>query len=173
VRGLVELHGGSIAAASPGEGLGSSFTVRLPLAREGHGSAFDARPAPGDEVKRRVLVVEDNGDHRELLRTLLGANGHEVEVAADGHAGVTHALAFRPEVMLVDIGLPGLDGYEVARRVRAALGRRVALVAVTGYGSSDVRRRALDAGFDEHLTKPVDVDTLRRTIRKVAARAAS
>jgi CheY-like chemotaxis protein len=111
-------------------------------------------------VSRRVLLVEDNPDGRETLKLLLELCGHQVEEAADGRQGVEKALAWAPEVAVVDIGLPGLDGYEVARRLRAALGGRVVLIALTAYGEPEDRRRAFQAGFDIHLTKPADVGEL-------------
>jgi CheY-like chemotaxis protein len=118
-------------------------------------------PSPGRTAcSRRVLVVEDNPDGRAILRTLLRMWGHLVEVAEDGAAGVRKALDWRPEVAVVDIGLPVLDGYEVARRVRAALGRDVFLIALTGYGSPEDRARAFAAGFDAHLTKPARPEEL-------------
>jgi CheY-like chemotaxis protein len=112
----------------------------------------------------RVLVVEDSPDTRESLRVLLQMWGHPVEVAADGLLGVAKALAWRPEAVIVDIGLPGIDGYEVARRLRAASGPAVQLIALTAYGRPEDRAQALQAGFDVHLVKPVEVDTLRRLL---------
>jgi CheY-like chemotaxis protein len=107
-------------------------------------------------VPRRILVVEDNVDAREMLRAQLAQDGHEVHAAADGPTGVDMAAAVLPDVVFIDIGLPGIDGYEVARRIRATeRGRSMLLVALTGYGQADDRRRALDAGCDLHVTKPV------------------
>jgi CheY-like chemotaxis protein len=111
----------------------------------------------------RVLVVEDSPDTRESLR-LLQMWGRQVEVAEDGLLGVAKALAWRPEAVIVDIGLPGIDGYEVARRLRAAFGPAVRLIALTAYGRPEDRAQALQAGFDVHLVKPVEVDTLRRLL---------
>lgn len=111
----------------------------------------------------RVLVVDDNDDIRETLKDLLELCGHEVDVAADGASGVERTLALRPDVALIDIGLPGLDGYQVARKLRAELGpedKRPKLIALTGYGQPGDKQRALDAGFDAHLVKPVDYDDL-------------
>ena len=113
---------------------------------------------------RRVLIVEDNPDSREMLRTVLNVWGHQVEVAADGAQGVRKALDWQPEVAVVDIGLPLLDGYEVARRVRAALHGRIRLIALTGYGTPEDRAQALASGFDVHLTKPADPEELRRLV---------
>jgi two-component system, sensor histidine kinase len=109
----------------------------------------------------RVLVVEDHPDGRESLRLLLGLWGHQVEVAGDGMLGVEKALSWRPDAAIVDINLPLLDGHEVARRIRAELGSEVVLIALTAYGQLEDRERALRAGFDVHLTKPVDVDRLQ------------
>ena len=108
----------------------------------------------------RILMIEDDADAREVLQLALEAEGQAVAVAADGPEGLALAMSTRPEVVLVDLGLPGLDGYEVARQLRDALGNDVRLIAVTGYGRSEDRRRSAAAGFDEHLIKPVDVDAL-------------
>ena len=162
VRNLVELHGGTVTAASDGPGRGSEFVVRLPLGsvRE---KAPAAVPAEGSIVipRLRILVVEDNGDGRAILRTLLEADGHEVYEAADGPSGVETARAVRPDVALIDIGLPGFDGYEVAKRLRDEQGNSIRLIAVTGYGQAEDRRRSCDAGFDVHLVKPVAREQLR------------
>ncbi len=165
VKRLVALHGGAVEARSDGVGKGSSFEVRLPLAA----AAQAASGAPGgarvDAERLRVLVVEDNEDNRDALKLLVEHLGHEVDAVEDGLRGVARALEEHPDIMLVDLGLPGRDGYEVARRVRGALGAGVKLVAVTGYGQPEDRRRAIAAGFDQHLTKPVDYDTLGRVFR--------
>jgi CheY-like chemotaxis protein len=119
-----------------------------------------------------MLVVEDNEDAREMLRTCLQLDGHRVVTAADGMDGLELALKSRPEIALIDIGLPRLDGYEVARRIRRALGSQMTLIALTGYGQSEDRRRATQAGFDTHLVKPVDPDELARVLAAVPPRAA-
>jgi PAS domain S-box-containing protein len=157
-RTLVTMHGGSIEAASEGEGRGSEFTLRLPLAAaevDGHAAEVVAAGSA-----RNILVIEDNADAREMLRVALEIDGHHVEVAEDGVKGVETALRVHPDVALVDIGLPGLDGYEVARRIRRSLGEDVRLVALTGYGQAEDRRRTREAGFDLHLVKPVDPEVL-------------
>lgn len=116
-------------------------------------------------VSRHVLVVEDHEDAREAVRCLLEVQGHRVEVAGDGVEAVAMALESRPEIVLVDIGIPGLDGYEVARRLRATPeGKRMVLVAITGYGQPTDRQRALENGFDAHLVKPVEPDDLYRLL---------
>lgn len=120
-------------------------------------------PSPQNGVRtapRRILIVEDNADSRETQRILLELLGHRVEVAADGTEGVKKALDGRPEVALIDIGLPGLNGYEVAKRIRETLGGRVFLIAQTAYGQHEDRENAFQAGFDVHLVKPVDLDEL-------------
>jgi CheY-like chemotaxis protein len=116
-------------------------------------------------VRRHVLVVEDHADAREAVRCLLEVRGHRVDVAADGPGAIDTALTSRPEIVLVDIGLPGLDGFEVARRIRAtAEGKHMRLVALTGYGDLTDRQRALESGFDAHLVKPIDPDQLYRLL---------
>ncbi len=167
VQSLVDLHGGSVAATSGGLGRGSEFTVRLPLPVERFAEGGAARapaPAPGPGRSRRILLVEDNADARLTLHELLESWGHQVDVAYDGIDGVTKALQSQAELALVDIGLPGLDGYGVAAQLRAQMGENIRLVALTGYGTLDARLRALQAGFDLHLTKPVSPDELARTL---------
>jgi two-component system, sensor histidine kinase len=163
VRRLVEMHGGRVDVRSEGRGHGTEFTVRLPLERAFDEPA-DGGSAPPPATARRVLIVEDNADAREMLRMSLELEGHSVEAAEDGLRGVEMALASRPDVVLVDIGLPRLDGYGVAARLRAALGRNVVLIALTGYGQPDDRERTRHAGFDAHVVKPVEPDTLARLL---------
>jgi signal transduction histidine kinase/ActR/RegA family two-component response regulator len=162
VRQLVQLHGGTVEASSAGPGRGSTFTVRLPILEAPHTSDDAARPAVTG-APRRVLVVEDNEDAREMLRNLLLLLGHEVHEASDGASGIEEARRLRPDAALIDIGLPGIDGYEVARRIRADV-PDARLVAVTGYGQPEDRERALAAGFDVHLVKPVDPEQLQRLL---------
>jgi CheY-like chemotaxis protein/anti-sigma regulatory factor (Ser/Thr protein kinase) len=160
VRRLAEMHRGSASVASEGHGKGSEFTVRLPAVEPA--AAASAAPAAASAPRaREILIVEDNADARETLRMLLEISGHNVETAGDGATGLEKALALQPEIALVDIGLPGLDGYEIARRIRASRGlRQPYLVAITGYGAPEDRQRALEAGFDIHVAKPVDAETL-------------
>jgi len=169
VKNLVELHGGNVLARSEGLGRGSTFTVRLPLlipkpqiARI-PASAMGARPAI-DGHPRHVLLVEDSEDSRRILGRLLQIWGHRVELAGDGRDGLQKALATRPEVALIDIGLPGIDGYELAREIRRQIGKSMALVALTGYGQPEDIQRTRDAGFDMHLVKPVDPPHLSRLL---------
>ena len=164
VRQLVELHGGRVEARSAGAGQGSVFTARLPrssrLGRE-NTEALHAAPVPC-----RILVVEDNADARDMLLALLTLERHDVCTAVDGPAGVDAALQLRPDVALIDIGLPGLNGYEVARRIRATeAGRTMKLIALTGYGQSEDMRMAREAGFDLHLVKPVEPRRLDEALR--------
>jgi len=163
VKNLVEMHGGSVVARSRGRGTGSEFEVRLPAVAAPHADAMPPRPgAPARACK--VLVVEDNGDTRETLRRVLELDGHEVQEAGDGLQGIEVALASRPEVVIVDIGLPALDGFEVARRLRASLGQEPLLIALTGYGQPEDRRLSRDAGFDVHLVKPVAPEQLANAL---------
>jgi CheY-like chemotaxis protein/two-component sensor histidine kinase len=169
VERLVGMHGGTVTAHSEGLGKGSEFVVRLPLAHR----ALRAIPTPGPrplqvlplQRRRRVLVVEDNEDARDMLKELLEDMGHEVEVATNGLEGAAKVLDVRPDVALVDVGLPGIDGYEVARRVRAAKGGdTLYLVALTGYGGAEAKIKALEAGFDLHLVKPINMSDLPRVL---------
>jgi len=168
VRRLAELHGGSIAADSAGTNRGSTFTLRLP--RIAHQAAAPpAAPAHSAHRKPRVLLIEDNDDGREMMAMMLGAYGYEVQSAADGPHGLAAAQQCPPDLALVDIGLPGIDGYEVARRLRAATTTRdIRLIALTGYGQAEDLRRVMEAGFDRHLVKPVDIDQLMEAIDSCA-----
>jgi len=146
-------------------GHGAEFTVRLPLSdtREVTAEArFNGAPMAG--AARRIVLVEDNDLLRETFRELLELSGHHVKEARDGIEGLARILADKPDVAIVDIGLPGMDGHEVARRVRAALGHSVLLVAMTGYGQESDRLRALSGGFDTHLTKPLDIKLVERML---------
>ena len=166
VRQLMELHGGSATAFSEGPGRGAEFTVRMPLLVESGKapspvpSAVPDREPPGGGGKR-VLLVDDNGDTVHSLARLLRRRGYEVETAQDGPGGLRKALEFQPRICLLDIGLPGMDGYELARRLRADRQFQEALlIAVSGYGQKEDRIRSHEAGFNFHLVKPVDFKTL-------------
>jgi signal transduction histidine kinase/ActR/RegA family two-component response regulator len=162
VRRIVELHGGSVEAASDGPGRGSTFTVRLPALATPPAPA--PTPGPGRTNggrRRRIVIVEDNADAREMLRVALELQGHELHEAHDGPSGLAAILRWRPDVALIDVGLPGYDGYEVVRQVRMRSGSAIRLVALTGYGQPDDWRQALQAGFDAHLVKPVEPGTLQ------------
>jgi PAS domain S-box-containing protein len=173
VQRLVELHGGRVDAASEGLGRGSTFTVRLPLPEAAALEA--ARPADAGALEPpralKVLVVDDNRDGADSLAMMLTAFGHDVRVEYEGRHGAAGAAAWRPDIALLDIGLPGLNGYELARRLRQdASTRHTVLVAVTGWGQHEDRRRSAQAGFDHHLVKPVDPPHLRALLNLVAAR---
>jgi two-component system CheB/CheR fusion protein len=163
-RRITELHGGSIEARSEGPGRGSEFIVRLPLARAPVPGPAEAAPAPASGSKR-ILVVDDNVDAAQTLALMLQSLGHEVRVVFDGASALQLDGELRPDVVLLDIGLPGMDGYEVARRLRERATRRL-VIAVSGYGTEADRRRSRDAGFDHHLTKPVALGTLAALIAR-------
>jgi len=166
VRRLVELHGGSVEAHSAGEGLGSELVVRLPASAAPAPRATLAEPSSLRPT--RILIVEDNEDARESLRLLLELDGHEVMTAVSGEEGLDQARSYEFMIALVDLGLPGIDGFEVARRLRAtARGAELRLVAVSGYGQPLDRKRAQAAGFDAHLVKPVDTDYLRTVLAEL------
>jgi PAS domain S-box-containing protein len=162
VHGLVELHGGTIAAASEGPGRGSTFTVTLPVV----GKPADTGPTAGEVAAprarpRRVLIADDREDGAESLATLLRLEGHDARTAQDGEEAVALAEQFRPELVCLDVGMPRLNGHEACRRIRAQpWGRTMRIVAVTGWGQEDDRQASRDAGFDDHLVKPVDPATV-------------
>ncbi|GGY35817.1 hybrid sensor histidine kinase/response regulator [Pseudoduganella albidiflava] len=157
VRRLVALHGGTATAASAGPGQGSTFTIRLPLAEASPMAAGDAPPAPDAAAGRRlrILIADDNVDAAHSLADLLALEGHDIRVAADGAGALELAAGFQPEVVFLDIGMPGMDGYETARRLRAMPGMQaIRLAALTGWGAAEDRARGRAAGFDHHLLKP-------------------
>jgi CheY-like chemotaxis protein len=169
VQGLTALHGGTVTAHSSGLGQGASFTLRLPLARARAAGAAGADPAPLRSDRRRVLVIEDNRDSAATLQEALELMGHEAQVAHDGAEGLAVAARFAPEVVLCDVGLPGMDGYEVARRLRQQPGMAGAmLVAVTGYASPEDRQRARAAGFTHHLAKPPSLEAIAALVATAA-----
>jgi CheY-like chemotaxis protein len=166
VKHLVELHGGRVEARSAGVGQGSALTVRLPARQK----AIDATPVPtplqtgvgaATGSASRVLVVDDLAASADTLRTLLEMEGFEVQVASEGQEALRIAQAFKPDVVLLDIGLPGMNGFEVAQRMRSEPWSRDALlIALTGYGEAESRSRSAQAGFDFHMVKPADVNLL-------------
>ena len=175
VRNLVALHDGVITAKSDGIGKGSEFAVMLPLAsEERRAEATTKKPAVASRSTplpvRRIAIVEDNKDVRDLLRLKLNRLGHKVFEAGDGVAGVELVIENRPDLALIDLGLPGIDGYQVAREVREKLGQNVVLVAVSGFGQPEDKRRAIEAGFDEHITKPADVNDIENLLVRFADR---
>lgn len=176
VRNLVELHGGRIQARSEGLGTGSEFLVTLPLASPGELPAGAAPAEPtgaGASPGRRVLVVDDNGDAAQTLALLLQSGGHVVMVASDGPSALARAEEHPPDVVLLDLGLPGMDGYQVARHLRANPRTRAArIAAMTGYGQPGDRARTLAAGFDDHLVKPVAMEDLATFVNATPAEQA-
>jgi CheY-like chemotaxis protein/nitrogen-specific signal transduction histidine kinase len=170
VKRLTELQGGTVAVASEGDGKGAVFTVRFPaVSSPAAVPALAIRSTP--VARRRVLLIDDNVDMRETLAACLSMQGHDVTEAGDGPSALQLASEFAPDVIVIDIGLPEMDGYEVARRFRAnPLMRDVRLVALTGYGQQEDKQKAVNAGFDEHLTKPVDSATLEQVIAGAATR---
>ena len=177
VRNFVELHGGSVTAHSDGRGRGSEFLIRLPRVRVARVSAVQKPPrgrraepfAPG----LRVLIVDDNQDAAMMLAEALSVDGHVTSTADDGPTALKTAVLFKPDVALLDVGLPVMDGFELARQFRALPElNRTRLVAVTGYGQEPDRRRSASAGFDVHLVKPVDVERLVQLMRELVGRRA-
>ncbi|MGZ9097628.1 MAG: response regulator [Micavibrio sp.] len=173
VKGLTDLHNGKVYATSEGAGKGSEFTIELPI----KSASFVAAPvediAPVDmKSKCRILVIEDNKDTAESVRMLLTHEGYEVETAYTGSGGLETARRFQPQIILCDIGLPGMDGYQVARTIRQdnALSS-TCIIALTGYGRDEDQRQAREAGFDMHLTKPIDYNNLRRALSQFRMRA--
>ena len=168
VRGLVQLHGGTILVESAGTGRGAEFTFRLPLAGEPAMFSHSSAPRGLAAGPLRVLIVEDHRDAAETLRDLLEVFGYKVELAYTGPDGVDAALHFHPQVVLCDIGLPGMDGFQVAQKLRQhPATARMHLIAVTGYGGEEDRRRSSEVGFEKHLTKPVDPEELQQALTSV------
>jgi len=178
------MHGGSVTAHSAGAGEGSEFVIRLPRLVEQTQQMLSTQTLPTGMLPtefsaaanagsvsvpgRRILIVDDNRDALESLATLMQMAGHQVETAADGELAWQAAADCRPEVMLLDLGLPKLDGYEVARRIRAQeWGKSVVLVALTGWGQDEDRRRTREAGFDSHMVKPLNVDLLTEFLNRL------
>ena len=172
-RRLVELHDGTIEARSDGLGRGSIFTVRLPMA-----SAPDEEPQPVQRDVRpptqcRVLIAEDNADAAEMMEMMLVIKGYDVRVARDGTDAVAIAVTFKPQIVFLDIGMPLMDGYEAARRIRELLGPGVSLIALTGWGQDEDKRRSREAGFDHHLTKPPEPEMVEQLIANCGERSAA
>jgi CheY-like chemotaxis protein len=172
VKGLIELHGGRVEAHSEGTGKGSEFVICLPLPSQ----PAAGKPASAEQLStverqaapssaRRIFIVDDNIDAAEVLADLLSLLGHQVEIAHSGPEALARAASIQAHVILLDIGMPGMDGYEVARRLRQRTDlEKTRLVALSGYGGEDDRRRSREAGFDLHLVKPVDIDALAHVI---------
>jgi PAS domain S-box-containing protein len=170
VRRLVELHGGTVEARSEGAGLGSEFVVRLPITAApaaGSSASTAATPEHAAGIGKKILIVDDNADGANSLGRLLELLGHEPMMAYDGHAALERAKAFSADVVLLDLGMPGLDGFEICRRLRASRSsRQPRIVAMTGWGRAEDRARTAAAGFDGHLVKPVDLAALTRLLEE-------
>jgi CheY-like chemotaxis protein len=168
VKGLVELHGGQVEAASPGLGHGSTFTVRLPLTTEKTAEKPPQNPlteTSGKAPARRILVVDDNVDIADSTAAVLETLGHQARVAYNGESALKAAREYRPDVILLDLGMPRMNGYEVAKQLRQLPGQeRLVLIALTGWGQEVDRQRTREAGFDSHLVKPVDLQTLIKAL---------
>jgi CheY-like chemotaxis protein len=174
VKTLVQMHDGSVEARSDGLGRGSEFTVRLPLASaRGEPQAAPTTDAPVRSPRRRILIVDDNHDGAESLAMMLELDGHQTHTAHDGLQALEAVERLRPDVVLLDIGLPKINGFEVCRRIRSEpWGKALTLVALTGWGQEEDRRRSKEAGFDEHLVKPVDVKSLVRVLASLPSASA-
>ncbi len=176
-RGLVEMHGGQLSAHSAGLGKGSEFVMRLgatgPRAAANAAARIEAE-SPVPQSKCRILVVDDLHDNADSLGMVLQSMGHEVRIAYEGEQALVVAEQFRPDVAMIDLGMPNVDGYEVCRRIRAfPWGAKMFLIAQTGWGQEFDRRRTQSAGFDQHLVKPLDLDVLNELLRRTAGRFAS
>ena len=171
VKHLVEMHGGSVAALSPGLGQGSEFVVRLPLVSPPPEESSDPQRSwrqAGRPSGRRLLVVDDNIDAADSLAMLLRLQGHELQIAHDGPAALALAEAYHPDMIFLDLGMPGMDGYEVARRMRRTPGlEQVVLAALTGWGQQEDRRRTAEAGFNHHLVKPPEPKILETLVSEL------
>jgi signal transduction histidine kinase len=176
VKNIVEMHGGTVGAASDGLGCGSQFCVRLPIAKPLPGGTDDEASGPRKPsvVKQRILVAEDGPDAAESFRMLLTIMGHDVRVVSDGVQAVDAAREFRPDLIIMDLGMPRMNGYDAARAIRAgARGGEPVIIALTGWGQPEDQRRSLEAGFDRHLTKPVDPNLLRSLLETTGKRSTS
>ncbi|MGQ9425613.1 PAS domain S-box protein [Gilvimarinus sp. F26214L] len=171
VKGLVEMHGGTVEAHSPGVNLGSEFVVHLPAMTEPQEQALSTGDQSTEpDSRRHILVVDDNRDAASSMATMLELMGHETRTAHDGLEAVEAAGAFQPDLILLDLGMPRLNGYDAARRIRAQQwGRDILLVALTGWGQAEDRRRSQEAGFDAHLVKPVDLQALRELLNRTGS----
>lgn len=163
-RRFVEMHGGSIDAESAGIGRGSTFTIRLPLSARVEPPSEKKEGGRAEKIRRRIVVVDDNVDSADIMAMYVSTLGGEAKVAYSGEKGLAHVIDSRPDAVLLDIGMPGMDGYETCRRIREELGSEVLVVAMTGWGQEQDKQRAREAGFDAHLTKPVNMTMLRRVL---------
>ena len=166
VKGLIEMHGGRVHAASAGLGAGTELTLQLPLERAARPASTSTERSAPDGARRHILVIEDNRDAAESLRLLLTLTGHRVELACSGPEGLEKARAIGPDLILCDIGLPGMDGYAVARALRLDPTQQAAtLVALSGYAAPEDVAKAVAAGFDAHLAKPLSLEKLEALLK--------
>jgi CheY-like chemotaxis protein len=165
-RRLVEMHGGTIEAASDGSGRGSTFTIRFTGAVVASSSPSPEAPPRAREVARRVMVIDDNRDAADLTAMLVSELGGESAVAYDGESGLAVVERFHPDIVLLDLGMPGIDGYETCRRIRRRYGPELRVIAVTGWAQEQDKNRAMLAGFDAHMTKPIDPATLGQLLSR-------
>ena len=170
-RRLAEMHGGTLEARSDGANRGSTFVLRIPM-REPipFGDATDGQPVLA-LTGLRVLVIDDTRDAADVMQMLIESDGALADVAYDGASGIVLAQEKAPDVILLDIGMPDMDGYETCRVIRKLLGKDVLIIALTGWGQEEVKRRALESGFDAHLTKPVEPDKLTELIHQLRGRS--
>jgi CheY-like chemotaxis protein len=161
---LIEMHGGHVTGSSEGVGHGSTFAIHLPLAKDEAAASREAAPQASN-AKRRILVVDDNKDAADSLAALLEMDGHDVKAVYTAEAGLEESDVQKPDLVLLDIGLPRMSGYEVVQRIKAAH-PLMSVVALSGYGSTEDKQRAAAAGFDAHLVKPVDFDVLTRLMNR-------
>jgi CheY-like chemotaxis protein len=174
VKQLIEMHGGSVEARSEGPGKGSEFVVRLPVAASMVQTAKvkGTSDSVGHTVRRRILIADDNQDSARSLAIMLKFLGNEVQTAHDGQEAVDLAASYQPEVVLLDIGMPKLNGYDAASYIRQQpWGRSVVLIALTGWGQEEDKRRSQEAGFDYHLVKPVEPDVLKKVLKSAPSKA--
>jgi two-component system CheB/CheR fusion protein len=171
VRRIAEMHGGSVQALSEGLGKGSEFVIRIPVGSAERAKAPQAVPPPTPRSShRRILLVDDNHDLADAFAAVLVGSGHDVRIAYDGPSGLRAAEEFRPDVLFLDIGLPLLDGYEVARRMRRLPGlETTTLIALSGYGEPEDRQQSKEAGFDLHLVKPADLGRIEQVLATLPA----
>jgi CheY-like chemotaxis protein len=168
VRSLVHLHDGTVEAHSDGTGQGSEFTVRIPCELTVQPAPLTPNRMTETSARRKVLVVDDNHDSASTMGALLKLLGHEIVLAFDGHSALESAVREKPDVILMDIGLPGMSGYEVCRELRASEHSFESIIAMTGYGRDEDRRQSREAGFDKHLVKPVSLNDIQGVMRELA-----
>jgi CheY-like chemotaxis protein/two-component sensor histidine kinase len=170
VKGIVDLHGGKVSAFSEGLGKGSTFEIRLPLNNDEGTKKLEIMPAEKKNRSLKILLIDDNQDFTDILSSALTLLGHEVITANDGMTGIAKSRDYSPEVIFCDIGLPDMDGFEVAKRIRGEVSiQNVYMVALTGYANQSDTDKALESGFNKHLAKPVDINTIRKVLNEIGS----